>query len=221
MNKAIAVVAETGMGKSSSLRNLDPSTTFICKSIKKGLPWRGSNKKYTFSEGNSNVVTNFKSLMQTINHVNTNMKHIKTLVLDDVGYQMTYEFFRRALENGYGKFAEIGKQMADVISTAIQGTRDDLRIIFMFHQDTDTKDFVQTKKIRSLGRMLEDKFDPASMFDIVFYADVTTEKGKNVYSFITNRHEGYPAKSPMGMFEDIRIPNDMKSIIETVDEYYD
>ena len=57
--------------------------------------------------------------------------------------------------------------------------------------------------------------------DIILYADC--EKGANGvmnYSYITNNDGTYPARSPIGMFEDGKIPNDLGYVAEKIDEYY-
>lgn len=41
MARVIAIMGESGSGKTTSLRNLTPESTFIIDSDKKGLSWRG------------------------------------------------------------------------------------------------------------------------------------------------------------------------------------
>jgi hypothetical protein len=40
------------------------------------------------------------------------------------------------------------------------------------------------------------------------------------YNFVTNRFRNYPAKSPLGMFEETLIPNDLQLVCNTIDAYY-
>ena len=46
MARVIAIMGESGSGKTTSLRNLTPENTFIIDSDKKGLSWRGWKKDY-------------------------------------------------------------------------------------------------------------------------------------------------------------------------------
>lgn len=44
--ETIAIVGESGTGKSTSLRNLNPEETFIISTTGKPLPFRAWKKKY-------------------------------------------------------------------------------------------------------------------------------------------------------------------------------
>lgn len=43
---------------------------------------------------------------------------------------------------------------------------------------------------------------------------------KVVKEFITNYDGQFPAKSPVGMFDEVGIPNDLGLVIKKVKEYY-
>lgn len=116
---------------------------------------------------------------------------------------MATEFFKRASESGYNKFSEMGQHMFNIIDTA-KRLREDLSIVFIFHVDesVDSVTGASSKKIKLIGRMLEEKYSPEASMTVLLYTHVDFDKdGKANYQFITNRTEQYPAKSPMGMFE--------------------
>ena len=46
MSKVIAIMGESGAGKTTSMRNLDPTTTFYIDCDKKGLSWKGWKKQW-------------------------------------------------------------------------------------------------------------------------------------------------------------------------------
>jgi len=119
------------------------------------------------------------------------------------------------------KFSEIGKHMFSIIDTAKQ-LRDDLNIIFLFHPDIQIDENGQsTKKIKTIGKLLDEKYTPEASFSTLLYTEVTFEKdGSPKYSFITNRTQTCPAKSAEGMFESTRIENDLQKVITTMREYY-
>ena len=55
MANLIAIVGQSGTGKSSSIRNLDPTETFIINIASKPLPFKGWRIKYTiWSKDNTN-----------------------------------------------------------------------------------------------------------------------------------------------------------------------
>ena len=81
------------------------------------------------------------------------------------------------------------------------------------------------KKIKTIGAMLEDKYNPLAIVSVALFTDVSFDKeGKAEYSFITNRTNInnllIPAKTPDGMFETLRVPNDLKLVIDKMNEYY-
>ena len=52
MSRAILVMGESGSGKTTSLRTLDPTTTFVIDADRKGLSWRGWRKNYNSANKN-------------------------------------------------------------------------------------------------------------------------------------------------------------------------
>lgn len=110
--------------------------------------------------------------------------------------------------------------MFSVLNTA-RSLRDDLKVIVVFHEDLELVDgFKPTRSIKTVGKMLSDKFDPQALPTVLLYTDVETTKDGPRYTFVTNRHESFPAKSPAGMFESIRIDNDLQFVVDSVDQYY-
>ena len=56
---------------------------------------------------------------------------------------------------------------------------------------------------------------------IALYTHIDEDKnGVPTYHFVTNRFRNYPAKSPMDMFPEVLIPNDLQLVCNMVDEYY-
>lgn len=92
---------------------------------------------------------------------------ITTLVLDDIGFIMSTEFFRRANETGFNKFSDIGAHMFHIINTA-KSLRDNLNVIFMFHEEMSlVEGFAPIKKIKTIGKLLDDKFTPEAIFSVL------------------------------------------------------
>lgn len=69
-------------------------------------------------------------------------------------------------------------------------------------------------------KMLDNNINLEGLFTICLYTYVDEGKNGSEYTFLTNRHKKRPAKSPMGMFEETQIPNDLKFISDKIDEYY-
>lgn len=237
MANAIAVVGDSGSGKSTSIGQipelgiigLDPKETFLINVMGKPLPMRGWRSKYVEidlskppTEGNYLATTDSALIVKTLKYINENRRDIKNVVLDDFIYIMSSSFMAKALQAGFDKFNALGKSAYDVINTGIT-MRNGLNFIMLTHDDEDNG----KAKIKFLGKLLEDKVNPAGMFTIVlFTTSVTSPQGVTSYHFITNKHMDnrgvlIPAKSPVGMFEEKLIPNDMGVVIETVEKYYE
>ena len=62
---------------------------------------------------------------------------------------MSFEFMKRAKENGYGKFADIGVNLGKVIEAA-RTSRRDLKVYFLWHPE---KDNLGSLKMKTVGKM--------------------------------------------------------------------
>lgn len=134
---------------------------------------------------------------------------------------MATEYFKRASETGYGKFSEIGQHMFNIIDSS-KKLRDDLKIVFTFHPETETDLLGQTRtKIKTIGKLLDNSYTLEASLPIVLYTEVSFDKdGAPIYQFVTNRTQTCPAKSPEGMFDNLKIENNLKTVIDAIDQYY-
>ena len=88
--ETIAIVGESGTGKSTSLRNLNPEETFIISTTGKPLPFKLWKKKYKEIKkegsewvGNYYVSSKYDKIINILKIVNLKMPHIKQVVIDD------------------------------------------------------------------------------------------------------------------------------------------
>jgi len=234
MATTYAIIGESGTGKSTSLGQipdlniigLNPAETAIINVMDKPLPFKGSRSLYgkKVSEGgNYAAVSDGVTMLKVLEAIN-NMPHIKNVVIDDYQYVMAEEFMKKALKKGYDKFNEIGKHAYDVITYG-KNMRPDMNFICMTHSDYDPQ--TGGYKMKTIGKMLDDKVNLAGLFTVVLYTNVVFDnKEKQAeYKFITNKYTDLagneiPAKSPIGMFDNLLIPNDMGLVIQKANEYY-
>jgi hypothetical protein len=234
MANAIAVVGDSGSGKSTSIgqieelgiKGLDPKETFIVNVKGKSLPMRGWKAKYVPidtskppTEGNYLSTTDSGLIIKTLQFINANRPDIKNVVLDDSQYIMSEEFMANALKTGYDKFNKMAKNMYDIINTGIN-MRDNINFIILTHDDEEDG----KSKIKTLGKMLDDKVNLAGLFTVVLYTTTKTNSQGTQYYFVTNKHIDdrgihIMAKSPVGMFEEKLIPNDMGFVLEQINKY--
>ena len=225
MGQVVILAGATGTGKSTSIRNLDTKETYVINVLGKRLPFEGSTIKY--NEGNKNIasVANYNEVKSIVKAISEQRKEVKNLIIDDIGFVMTTEFFSRVLEKGYEKFTEIGLHMQQIIQAG-KDSRDDLKVVLLFHEDFDYNEKTRiNKKVKTIGALLDDKYDPLAVVSVALFTDVVFDKdGKATYNFLTSRtmvdRVLVPAKSPEGMFKELRIPNDLKMVFDRMDEYY-
>lgn len=226
MSKEILIIGQSGTGKSTSMRNLDPASTAIINVTGKGLPFPKSRTLYTEvskenPSGNLFNVDTCDKVIKALNYINTERPDIKVIIIDDAGYLMSFEYIKRAKETGFHKFTDIGTGFSNVITKG-KDLRDDLFFIVMMHSDTDI-DAAGNKqtKAKSIGKLVDNYLNIEGMFNTVLYTNVAKgEDGKLQYEFITQNNGSNTGKSPMGLFNSLSIPNDLKAIIEKINEYY-
>lgn len=219
------IIGDTGTGKSSSIRTLDPKTTIVINVLKnKPLPFEGSSKVYNNENKNFFHVNSYAPLKNLLESINKNASHIKVVVIDDMRYLMTTEFFNRALETGYIKFTQMGKNFQSTLEL-IQELRNDLIVYGMFHdEDVYNDKILITKKIKLPGQLIEKEYAPLEVMSIALWCKPEMTKDNVNYRFVTNRTivDGIeiPAKSPMGLFPELFMPNDLQIVTDRISEYF-
>ncbi len=199
MGIPVLILGESGSGKSTSMRNFDPSELTVFNVANKLLPFR---KKL-------NVINN--AGYGTIGKELQKQKK-KIYVIDDSQYLLAFELFNRVKEKGYDKFTDIAVRFEKMLNYIIKGTPEDCIVYLLHHcETTDTGKI----KAKTVGKMLDNQLTVEGLFSIVLYAFVEDDK----HLFRTTNDGFCPAKAPMGMFEPI-IDNDLKFVDTTIREYY-
>lgn len=221
MSKLIALVGDTGNGKSHSLQFLDPKETYIINVAGKELPFKGSSKLYNRDNKNFKQVSDAPEILKLLKTISDKATEIKTVVIEDGNYIMGFNLVDKATEVGYTKFSVMAKQMVSLIRNA-KTLRDDLTIVYISHQEeVDDSGEIVNYKMKTAGKMIDNQIKLEGLFTVVLYAIVETKGDTTDYYFVTNRYRKYPAKSPSGMFDNVKIPNNMKTVIECVNNYYE
>lgn len=223
---SIAIVGKSGTGKSTSIssipelgiKGLNPKETVVINVAGKDLPIRGWKKLYTgkINEGGNYLETSAAdTIAQAITYISTSRKDIKNIVIDDGQFIMSFEFMQRAKEAGYGKFADLGVNLGKVVRAA-KDAGNDLKVFFLWHPEED-KD--TGFKMKTVGKMVDDYLTLEGLFTVILYTSVEKVENKMKYYFVTNNDGKHPSKSPVGMFPDLKIPNDLGLVTEMIDKY--
>jgi hypothetical protein len=221
-SKLIGIVGETGTGKSTSIKFLNPEETYIINVAKKELPFKGSEKLYNNEKRNYKEVDDANEISRLLLSVSKNAPHIKTIVIEDSNYIMGFNMVAKATETGFTKFSLMAKDMVELLRTTRQ-LRDDLVVFYFTHPETveDAGEIIGYK-MKTAGKLIDNQINLEGLFTVVLYTNVEEKKdGTMEYSFVTNRYRKIPAKSPDGMFEDIKLPNNLQVVTEKIREYYE
>ena len=220
MSKLIALVGDTGSGKSHSIQFLDPKETYIISVADKELPFKGSAIMYSRDNKNFKTIEDANEIQRLLQTLSDTAPQIKNIIIEDGNYIMGFNLVAKATEIGYTKFSVMAQQMVNLIKLC-KKLRDDLTIIYISHlEEVEDSGEITTYKMLTAGKMIDKQIKLEGLFTVVLYAITETKGDKTEYFFITNKYKKYPAKSPMGMFKELKISNNMKEVIETVNEYY-
>lgn len=215
MSHVICIAGESGTGKTTSMRKLDPKTTLYIDCDKKGLSWKGWKSQFN-GESKNYLVTDFPQVaLNALRKVNEqeNMKHIKVVVVDTINGLMVADEMRRAKEKGYDKWQDLAQSIYDLIDYSLT-MRDDVTIVFVAHTQTDhDENGYMFTRIKTSGRKL-DKITLESKFSTVLLSKCVD--GRYVFETQANLST---AKSPMGAFADREIDNDITAVIEALQEF--
>lgn len=219
MANVICIMGESGSGKTTCMRTLDPATTFYIDADRKGLSWKGW--KDQFNDRNRNYLrSSDKGLIaKVLDRIgdpalpDPDYEHIKVVVVDTINGIMIDDEFKRMGEKNYDKWADLAASVYNLVTDAYM-YREDLTVIFTAHTQTERDDagFAFTR-IKTSGRKL-DKIVLESKFTTVLLA-----KCINGRYMLETRANNSTTKSPMGAFASSEIDNDIQIVLKALEGY--
>ena len=196
----VMVYGQSGTGKSTSLRNFKPEDVCIVNVSGKPLPFRNKHKTFNTDD--------YVSVMAAIQKAPA-----KSIVIDDATYLMTDEYMRTAKVSGYQKFMDLAWNFFTLVKTA-SALPDDKIVYFMGHSEMDNNG---NEKFKTIGKMLDEKITLEGMFTIVLKTVVADGR----YMFSTRNNGQDTVKTPMGLFEEPLIENDLAAVDKAIRDYYE
>jgi hypothetical protein len=228
MGKSILVLGESGSGKSTSIRTLDPTKTVLFSALGKGMPFPKSSKNYTIWDKNTNpngnliLTSSSKAIAQWLQHINKNLPNVTTVVVDDSTFLSAKELDRRRDENGYQKFNDIAHDFL-ALSEVANTLRPDLNVYFMHHVKEVGDGVLEDKFIKAMshGKMIDENLASIeAQFEIVLLSCKINGDGDDFQYKFKTRDKYSSAKTPMGMFSDALIDNDLDKVNKAIACYY-
>ena len=225
MANCIIILGRSGTGKSTSIKGLNPNESVIINTLKKRLPFKGSQSLYSKEKKNLALIDEYQAVINALVGIDKNYPKVKNIVIDDSIYIMRKEYFKRAKESGYGKYTDLASHFQQIISTC-ESLRDDLNVFFILHSEDVVSDGTTTGyKVSTVGKLLDSQYNPIEVVPMVLFSAIKyDEKGNPSFGFYTHAcKEGtieIPAKSPEGMFDEDFIENDLGLVVKKMNEYY-
>lgn len=195
----VMVYGHSGSGKSASLRNFDPERVAVINVLGKPLPFRSNMKTY--------ITNDYGKIDAAIRSTKR-----KSIVIDDATYLITGEFMRNAKVAGYQKFIDMAANFNALLMRAKE-LPDDVVVYFFGHSERDGDG---GEKFKTIGKLLDEKVCVEGYFTIVLKTVV--QDGRYLFS---TRNDGMDTvKTPLGMFNDALIENDLDTVDKTIRKYY-
>ena len=206
----VLVMGRSGSGKTYSLKEFKKDEVGVISVEKGRLPFKTDIKV-------AKVPTNFEGVKDyaTLYRAKYNwiLKAIegspfKAMVIDDSQYLLANELFDRSAEKGYDKFTQMAANFRGLIHAINESDVEDKIVYFLHHTETDADG---REKVKTIGKMLDEKLTVEGCFDIVIYCQD--------HKFFTQSNGQSSAKTPEDMFP-LEIPNDLKAVDVAIREYY-
>jgi hypothetical protein len=212
MSNVILIIGESGTGKSSSIRTLNPAETFIINVLNKPLPFRGYKKQYNVDNKNYLESDKYSEIISYIIAINERRPDIKSIIIDDFSFLMNNEFMRRCREKSFDKFVDMGSNMFEIMDLC-QKLKSDIDCFITCHTEKDHAGIIKPKTV---GKMTSDYVGLAERVSIVLHTQIIDRQ----YKFLTQNDGISMAKSPMGMFDELQINNDLNFVKESIKNYF-
>ena len=215
MSRMICVMGESGSGKTTAMRTLDPATTVYIDCDRKGLSWRGWRQQYSAERKNYIAERDLQKVNSYLIGIARQRPEVRTVVIDTLNTCMVdKEIKAMGDKDGYSKWIDLAQFVWQICETAAS-LREDLTVIVVMHSETIRDDLGYSfTRIKTNGRKLE-KVVLESLFGTVLLAKA---KDDGSHVFETQARQS-TAKTPMGCFDKFEIPNDMQAVLKAMEDF--
>ena len=209
MSIAICIMGQSGVGKTYSMRNLNPKETFYIDADGKGLNWKGWRNSYNVANKNYFKSDSPDQIVSLLKQIDEKQKHIKYIVVDTINGIMIGDEMRRMKDKGYDKWQDLSQAVYYIVHDA-NIYREDLTVILVAHVQIEEDGF---SHILTNGKKLN-KIQLETMLNNVLLAKKI--EGKYVFETTSNNST---AKTYAGAFDSEVIENDIVKVIEAIKQF--
>lgn len=200
MARLVFILGESGSGKSTSLRNLTKDDVNVISVTGKELPFKTDIKPYH--------PHTYEDVIRAVTQANKPI-----VVIDDANYLMSNFEFATINEQGYGKFARNALGMVNVFNAIINKDSDQTFYVMAHTEQSEDGKL----RFKTTGKMVSEKYNPSGVTNIVIEAAYDDQSEEFVFR---TKADGRGIKTPLGMFTEQIVPNDLKAVHETINEFY-
>lgn len=212
MSRAIAIMGESGSGKTTAMRTLNPDETYYIDCDGKGLSWKGWRNQYNAEKKNYIRTDKQDKVLTIMRGISEKCPNIRSIVIDTANSIMVADEFRRMKEKGFDKWQDLATSVYE-ITTEASKLREDLNIIILFHVQVEKDETTGQRFTRILtnGKMLN-KIGLEKYFTTVLLSR-RDESGSYIFDTKSNNST---VKTPLDSFESDTIPNDMQAVLDAL-----
>lgn len=201
----VLIIGKSGSGKSASLRNCIDKDFNLIRVLDKPLPFKGKINGWSTDD--------YQTVMKCLA-----ASKAKSIVIDDAGYLITNQFMKGHTNTGGGNavfnlYNQIGDHFWNLVQYIVKLPKEKIVYVIMHEESNENGDI----KPKTIGKLLDEKVCIEGMFTIVLRC--IEENGKHL--FVTQAASGAVSKSPIGMFEDLTIDNDLVIVDQKIRSYYE
>lgn len=230
MATIVAIIGNSGDGKTTSTiinpdgnfdlnnyQGMNPDTHFIMNLDRKTLPFPGGmwcKEKKNYAEP-----SNMEQIRQCLAFCAKN-EQIKSISIDTINIYLTMKEFNDRRKMTFDQWKDLALDIIELNNLCNTTLREDQVVYIMGHTMLQTQQDGSEKKVFSvIGKKLT-KTPPEAFYPIVLVTEIEYgDDGDNKFYFQTKANHS-SAKTPLGLFDEYRIPNSMKLVDDTIRNYY-
>jgi len=215
MSKMCAIVGPPASGKTTGCRFLDPKETFIINADGKELSWVGAGKTFNAENKNYFATSDLDLIAKSVVKIHDTRPDIKVVVIDTINTPMSDEEMRILTDPSRDQWADLAVGVYNLFRIIRQLKREDLLVFVMMHSESYEADGITKWRLKTNGKKLT-KLNLSGFLSYSLWTEVDWSGEAPVYHLVTQNTGNTEARSPMGVFETLKIENNLKMVADKI-----